>query len=90
MCNPSEQQKADQVNRLNQVSFDFPISNLAGDAGSQAWHARKCTCDHRKQVVRNDVREMEPANLSALKTASLGRLNGVENCIPEKDLSHDG
>ena len=50
-----QQQKADQVDRLDQKFLDLAVANLPGDAAGQPRHAGKRPADHRQQVIGDDV-----------------------------------
>ena len=59
----AQQQKAEQIDRLDQELLDLAAANLAGDARGQPRHAGKGPGHHRQQVVGDEifVRDSRPA-----------------------------
>ena len=88
MGDPRQQQKTEQVDRLNQVPFDFAVANLLGDPGRQSRHAgerrgRSSSAGSRPPCSRNP----KPPIVAASSPSAL--TDRVEDGVPQKDLRDD-
>ena len=76
-----QQQKADQIDRLNEIFLDLAVANLQGDAAGQARHAGKRPADHRQQVVGDEI-------VVAVAGDLLRRRRRCVACIPANTAPH--
>ena len=85
---PRKEQKADHVDRLNQVLLDLALTNLPCDPRRQAGHARKGAAQHSQKVIGNEVRIRVATDVFFVARFTFG--HGVEHCPPKEDLGDDG
>src|SRR5262245_58279174 len=81
MGDAAQQQKTQQIDRLNQEFFDFPAADLRRDAAGQSWHAGERPGHHCQQVVGYEI----------LIVVAAHRLiaAGLKHGEPEKNLRDD-
>ncbi len=78
---PRDQEKADHIDRLDEILLDLAVANLPGNAAGEARHAGECPRHHRQQVVGDK-----------LLVAIAGELRfprGLEDGPPQKNLCDD-
>ena len=87
MGDSRQQQETDQIDRLNQVAFDFSFANLSSDPRGKAGHAGEGAGDHRQQVVGDHFAKTESADCRLL--LALGLPDRIKDRVPKKNLGDD-